>query len=131
MGTEAQRARADLWSERQEASAAARRRAGRIGVIGFLLAVALPVLLFHGIVGDIASEFRLDFNYLVSEWTPWILIAAGLAFCLPVAWSAGRDPESRWYPRSRNAYAAWGITLYLLGLALAAQVAQIARGPAG
>jgi hypothetical protein len=56
---------------------------------------------------------------------PWVLIAAGLAFFVPVAWSAGRDPGSRWYPRARNAYAGWGITLYLLGCGLATQVAQI------
>ena len=73
----------------------------------------------------IASEFRLDVHYLLSEWLPWVLIGLGLAFCLTVVWSAGVDPESRWYPRARNAYAGWGITLYLLGLALATQVAQI------
>jgi hypothetical protein len=43
--------------------------------------------------------------------------------------SIGRRPDSRLYPRARNAYAAWGISCYLLGLALATQVAQIAAGP--
>jgi len=104
----------------------ARRRARRLGAVGFLAAVALPVVLFHEIVGDIASQFRLDLAYLLTEWTPWLLLAAGLVFLAPVAWSAGRDTESRWYPRARNAYAGWGITLYLLGLALAVQVAQVA-----
>jgi hypothetical protein len=84
------------------------------------------VLLFRNIVADIASEFRLDARYLVAEWSPWLLLAAGLVFLAPVAWSAGRDTESRWYPRARNAYAGWGTTLYLLGLGLAVQVAQIA-----
>jgi hypothetical protein len=41
--------------------------------------------------------------------------------------SAGRDPESRFYPRARGAYLGWGVTLYLLGLALASQVAQLAH----
>ena len=47
---------------------------------------------------------------------------------LPVVISIGRHPESRFYPRSRNAYTGWGITLYLLGCAIATQVAQIAAG---
>ncbi len=58
-------------------------------------------------------------------WTPWALIVLGLLFLVPVALSAGRDPESRWYPRARNAYAGWGISLYLLGVILGSQVAQL------
>ncbi len=42
---------------------------------------------------------------------------------LPVAWSAGRRPDSRLYPRFRNVYMGWGVSLYLMGLALASQVA--------
>ena len=75
-----------------------------------MLAAALPVVLFHNVVSDIASEFRVDARYLIAEWSPWLLLACGLLFLAPVAWSAGRDSESRWYPRSRNAYAGWGIT---------------------
>jgi hypothetical protein len=104
----------------------ARRTARWVGAFGFLVAAALPVALFHSVIADITSEFRLDARYLVAEWSPWLLLACGLAFLAPVAWSAGRDSESRWYPRARNAYAGWGITLYLLGLALAVQVASIA-----
>ena len=94
--------------------------------MGFALALALPMVLWHALIRDIASEFRFDARYLVSEWSPWVLMAAGLLFFVPVTVSAGRNPESRWYPRSRNALAAWGITLYLLGCGLATQVAQIA-----
>jgi hypothetical protein len=104
----------------------ARRRARWVGAFGFLVAALMPVVLFHSVMADITSEFRLDARYLVAEWSPWLLLAGGLAFLAPVAWSAGRDSESRWYPRARNAYAGWGITLYLLGLALAVQVASIA-----
>ena len=103
-----------------------RRQARWLGALGFLVAVALPVLVFHDVVLYIASEFRLDLRYLVAEWSPWLLLGTGIAFLAPVAWSAGHDSESRWYPRARNAYAGWGITLYLLGLALAAQVSQLA-----
>src|SRR2546423_6799693 len=124
------RTREKFWRERDVRSALgrdelARRQARRVGAVGFVLAAALPIVLWHRVILDIASEFRLDLNYLVSEWSPWILILLGLAFAAPVVWSAGRDPESRWYPRSRNAYAGWGITLYLLGIGLATQVAQI------
>jgi hypothetical protein len=35
------------------------------------------------------------------------------------------NPESRWFPRARAAYAGWGVTLYLLGFVLAWQVARI------
>jgi hypothetical protein len=101
-----------------------RQQARRVGAAGFLLAAALPVVLFHRAISDIAAAFQFDFGYFTG-WTPWLLILAGLAFFVPVAWSAGRDPESRWYPRARNAYAGWGITLYLLGFGLATQVVQI------
>ena len=85
-----------------------RRQARWLGALGFLVAVGLPVLVFHDVVLHIASEFRLDLRYLVAEWSPWLLLGTGLAFLAPVAWSAGYDSESRWYPRARNAYAGWG-----------------------
>jgi hypothetical protein len=122
------RQRTGFWAEvdRRRARAAELRRRDRLTTLAaFFTAVAVPVLLWHRIVLDIASEFRLSAHYFLAEWTPWLLIVAGLVFFAPVAWSAGSDPESRWYPRSRNAYAGWGITLYLLGLALAVQVAQL------
>lgn len=96
--------------------------------MGFAIAAVLPWVLFHRVIADIRSEFRLDVEYLVTGWAPWGLIALGLAFLIPVAFSAGRDPEGRFYPRARNAYAGWGITLYLLGILLAAQVSQLTAG---
>ena len=104
---------------------AKRRQAQRVGAAGFVAAAALPPILWHRVIGEIASEFKLEANYLITGWSPWILMALGLGFFLPVAISAGRDPESRFYPQARNAYIGWGATLYLLGFLLATQVAQI------
>ena len=101
-----------------------RRQARMLGAAGFVLAAALPAVLFHRVILDIAHEFRLDARYFL-EWAPWVLLVLGLAFLLPVAYSSGLDPDSRYFPRFRRAYAGWGITLYLLGIALATQVAQL------
>ena len=111
-------------AERQRAS---RRNARLIGLAGFLGAVALPVALWHRAFSIIASDFRLEGEYLLTGWTGYSLIGLGLLFMAPVVWSIGRHPGTRFYPRSRNAYAAWGICLYLLGLMLASQVAAVAR----
>ena len=108
-----------------------RRTARLVGAGGFLAAAALPFALWHRAIEAVASDFRLEWNYLVTGWTAYGLIAAGLLFMVPVVVSIGRSPESRLYPRSRNAYLGWGIVLYLLGSCLATQVAQIAAGPAG
>jgi hypothetical protein len=102
-----------------------RSRARLVGAFGFLGAAVAPWVLWWRVVADIASEFRVDVHYLLLELTPWALILAGLLFLVPVALSAGADPESRWYPRGRNAYAGWGVTLYLLGVGLASQVVQL------
>ncbi len=104
-----------------------RSRARWVGLSGFLAALALPVVLWHRPIAAVASEFRLDLDYLVTGWTAYGLIMLGLLFLVPVAISAGRTPTSRLYPRNRNAYAGWGISLYLLGLVLASQVAAVAN----
>ena len=77
----------------------------------------------------VAEDFRLDAEYLVTGWTAYALIALGLLFFVPVVLSIGRRPDSRLYPRSRGAYAGWGVSLYTLGIMLATQVAVIAEGP--
>ena len=77
----------------------------------------------------IAEDFRLEADYLVTGWTAYALIVLGLLFFIPVVVSIGRRPDSRLYPRSRGAYAGWGVSLYTLGVMLAAQVAVIAEGP--
>lgn len=101
-----------------------RRQARWLGACGFAGAAIAPVGLFYDVVAILAEQPKLDLQY-VSGWAPWLLLAGGLAFLLPVAWSAGMNPESRWFPRARGAYAGWGITLYLLGFLLAWQVEKI------
>ena len=94
-----------------------------MGLIGFVCAAALPIVLWHRAIAIVASDFRLDLEYLLTGWLGYGLIALGLLLVLPVALSAGRNPESRLYPRSRNVFMGWGTSLYILGLAVAAQVA--------
>jgi hypothetical protein len=98
-----------------------------VGGVALTAVVALPWILWHRAIAAVAADFRLDLNYLTG-WIPFILILMGIGFLVPVAASAGRDPESRWYPQARKAYLGWGVTLYLLGCALATQVAQITDG---
>jgi Na+/proline symporter len=115
---------------RAERQRRARRNARLIGLAGFLGAAALPVVLWHRAIALIAADFHLEARYLVGGWLGYSLIAFGLLLCVPVLLSIGRDPESRLYPRARNAYLGWGVSCYLLGLALAVQVAAIAQGVA-
>jgi len=94
-------------------------------------AAALPYALWHRAIAMIAEDFRVDFNYLLTGWLGYGLILLGLAVLIPVLLSIGRHPESRLYPRSRNALLGWGVSLYLLGMAVAVQVAAIADGVGG
>jgi hypothetical protein len=96
-----------------------------VGLVGFACAAALPVVLWHRAIAVVASDFRVEFDYLVTGWLGYALIAGGLLLVLPVAWSAGRHPTSPLYPRSRNAYMGWGVSLYLMGFIVAAQVATV------
>jgi hypothetical protein len=103
------------------------RKAKLVGYGGFAAAAVLPVVFWHHQMSVVARDFRLDLGYLVTGWTAYGLIAAGLLFFVPVVGSIGRTPGSRFYPRSRNAYAGWGSSLYLLGIVLASQVAAVTR----
>ena len=114
-------------SEKQRLS---RRNARLVGAAGFAGAALLPFVLWHRAISIVASDFRLEPSYLVTGWAGYGLMALGLLFLVPVVVSIGRVPGSRLYPRSRNAYVGWGVTLYVLGILLATQVAQIAHGPA-
>ena len=105
-----------------------RRNARLLGWSGWLIALIGPLVVWRDPIRLVATDFAWDLDYLVMGWTGYFLVAAGLLFMLPVVISIGHHPESRLYPRSRNAYAGWGVTLYLLGCAVATQVAQIAEG---
>ena len=109
---------------RQTELQAQRRQARWLGAFGFAVAMAVPVLLFKDVVWILAEQPKATVTYM-SGWLPWILLSGGLMFLLPVAWSAGMDPESRWFPRARAAYAGWGLSLYILGFFLAWQVMRI------
>ncbi|HSD79386.1 MAG TPA: hypothetical protein VLB47_01955 [Solirubrobacteraceae bacterium] len=111
---------------RTEQLRVARRRARRFGAAGFVGAVALPVVLWHRTVGAIAADFRLEADYLVTGWSPWILMALGLLCFVPVVLRDWRDPDRRFHGRGTGAWSGWGVTLYLLGFLLATQVSQIA-----
>jgi hypothetical protein len=96
-----------------------------VGLVGFICAAALPALLWHRAIAVMASDFRLELGYLLTGWLGYGLIAGGLLLLLPVALSAGRRPGTRLYPRWRNAWMGWGVSLYLMGFIVAAQVATI------
>jgi hypothetical protein len=104
----------------------ARRRARRIEAAGFVLAAALPIVLWRGTISAIAADFRLEADYLITGWSPWILMAFGLLCFIPVAVADWQDPDRRFARRGTGAWSGWGVTLYVLGFLLATQVAQIA-----
>jgi hypothetical protein len=106
-----------------------RRTARIVGLVGFIAAAALPPILWHRAIAAVAMDFRIDIPYLTG-WIAYGMIAIGLIFFIPVVISIGRRPGSRLYPHARNAYIGWGASCYVLGVALATQVAQIAAGPA-
>lgn len=99
-----------------------------MGVGGFAAAIALPIVLWHHAIGQLAAGFQPNITYFLTGWTPFGLIAAGLILLVPVVYSIGLSSYAPAYPRNRNVYAGWGMTFYLLGLALASQVATIAHG---
>jgi hypothetical protein len=117
-----------LRPRRRHHDGISRRTARLLGWGGFLAALVGPLVVWREPMRMVATDFVWDLDYLIMGWTGYALIAAGLVFMLPVVISIGHHPESRLYPRSRNAYVAWGISLYLLGCAIATQVAQITSG---
>lgn len=111
---------------RRQKEIAARRRARRTGAVGFVGAAVLPVVLWRDVIAGIASEFHLEVHYLVAGWSPWLLMALGLLCLLVGGVLDWRNRERRFYGPTGGAWAGWGLSLYLLGFALATQVAQIA-----
>ena len=100
----------------------------RIDVAGWLLALALPVILWHHTVSQIVSAWHFELRYLITGWAPWVLMALGLACFVPIIVDRIRDPQKRFYGFPRGAWFGWSVTLYLLGFGLATQVAQIQSG---
>jgi hypothetical protein len=88
----------------------------------FLLALAAPIAMWGHVIVTMGRDFHLEPAYLVTGWSGYGLIALGLVLLLPVVLSVGMHPDSRLYPRSRNAFLGWGTSLYLLGTALASIV---------
>jgi hypothetical protein len=105
-----------------------RRRSRRVGAAGFVVACALPFVLWHTVMADIASQARVDLRYLLMECSPWLLMGLGIACFAYVFVLDRRDRDRRFYGEPTRAWFAWGITLYLLGFGLATQVAQMAGG---
>jgi hypothetical protein len=106
----------------------ARHQRWRIEAVGFAGALALPLILWHDTMSQIASGFRFEAGYLLTGWSPFILMGMGLACFVPILLEELRDPERRFYGSPKMAWFGWSTTLYLLGFGLATQVAQIADG---
>jgi hypothetical protein len=104
----------------------ARRRSERVGAVGVLGAVILPVLLWRDVVADIAVATAGERpTVVIVGWAPWVLMALGLLCVVPIAIERRRSRGGRFYSAGTGAWQGWGVTLYLLGFALATQVAQI------
>jgi hypothetical protein len=102
------------------------RRAAAAAAVAFFCAA--PFAVFRSTVQDAATDFRIEFEYLVTGWGPWFLIVLGSLCFVPVAISIARTGYDRFYirPGTRHVYEAWGLVLYLLGLILAIQTSTIA-----
>jgi hypothetical protein len=124
---ERRRRREAQLSARRARELARRRLAVRTGAGGFVLAAVLPVLLWRDTVTRIAAAFEPSATYFITGWSPWVLMALGLLCSIP-ALVRLRPTRARFYGPGPGAWAGWGVTLYLLGSALATQVAQLADG---
>jgi hypothetical protein len=103
-----------------------RRRLAAAGAVAIF--AAAPFYVFQHVVSDAATNFRVEFNYLLTGWVPWLLVVVGMLCFVPVVFSIGRGAYSRFSlnPGIRTAYEIWGATLYLLGVLLLTQTAQVA-----
>src|SRR3954454_21551572 len=107
-----------MASLRADAERARRRRARRLGAVGFAGAAALAIVLWHRLIADIAGEGRFDAQYLITGWSPWVLMGLGLLCFVPVVIEDLRDRDRRFHHHGTGAWMGWAITLYLLRFAL-------------
>jgi hypothetical protein len=114
-----------MASKRLEAQARTRRRARIVGVVGVLAAALTPPLLWHEVLAMAVGEFRPTPRYVMTGLLPWLLMGTGVACAGPVIWHDLRDRHRRFHGGSTAAWAGWGITLYILGFALATQVSAL------
>src|SRR3954464_11685679 len=104
----------------------ARHQRWRVEAVGLALAFALPLILWHDTIGQIASGFHLGLGYLVTGWGPWLLMLGGIAGLVPIVLEDVRARERRCDGSPKAAWFGWATTLYLLGFGLATQDDQIA-----
>ena len=98
-----------------------------LGFAGLIAAAGIPIVLFRGLLADVAATFELSLNWLLTGASGFALIFAGVIAVTPVVVSIGMTPDSRLYPRSRGALAGWGVSLYLMGSMLLLQIGAIAH----
>lgn len=101
-----------------------RRRSRAVGAVGVLVAAALPIVLWHDVIADAAAVPGFDVQVLVG-WTPWLLMLLGLLCAVPILVEKLRSRGGRFHRPGTEAWVGWGVSLYLLGFALATQVAQL------
>ena len=99
------------------------RPASALGVVAVL--VVVPLALWDRVLADVLTSFEWNVSYVGAELGPFLLLLGGVVFLLPVAVSAGLNPESRLYPRARRSYFVWGVVLYLLGAMLAVELFDV------
>jgi hypothetical protein len=103
-----------------------RRRSERVGAAGVLVAAVLPVVLWRHVIADMAAASHGQrLSFMLAGWSPWLLMGLGLICAIPVWIERWRDRDGRFYSAGTSAWAGWGVTLYILGFGLAAQVGQI------
>lgn len=101
-----------------------RRNAQLVGAVGVVGAAVLPLYLWHDVVADISSVGDPGAVTLVG-YAPWVLMALGLLCTIPIVVEHVRNRDRRFHRPGTGAWVGWGISLYLLGFALATQVAQL------
>ena len=91
-----------------------------------VVAVVVPIVLWHRHAADTLGEFQWDLGYFAGLM-PLVLMALGLACYVPVVRHRARPAGQRFYQAEPHAWQGWAVVLYLLGFCLATQTAQLAH----